>query len=215
MLIFTTIGTFLPSGVTDAVLGDVSRNPPDAWNSARYNLSAGWVSNVDLYRLKVRESISTDVLMDLGKRHTFLNCTPDNPHQLVKRSILNKKWLRGLRSRTIFKQNSTTHINNVQMIEKQLSSMRNGNVPTFLSGHKKLDFSEDADIAARAVQVVKVLFIRLILTLYLIDTLSIYLLLPDCPRRRRANSHSAWNMASSIPFGTLYRRRWSIYEQRQ
>lgn len=96
--------------------------------------------------------------MDLEERNKVLNL-PDDAHQLLKRSMLNKKWMKGLRQRNIFKQNYSAE-DNVRRIEKKLFSMPNSKIPAFLSGHKQLDFCEDSDIAGEAVQVLIEFFMR-------------------------------------------------------
>lgn len=47
-LIVTHVGTFIPPGVPDELFA-ARRNAPDAWGS-EYSISAGWVSDVDLYK---------------------------------------------------------------------------------------------------------------------------------------------------------------------
>ena len=90
--------------------------------------------------------------MDLGKKYNDLNL-PDDAHQLLKRSMWNKKWMKALRRRNTFHQNYTDE-ENFRRIENKLLSIRNSNIPAFLSGHKRLDFCDDSNIAAGAIQAI-------------------------------------------------------------
>jgi hypothetical protein len=92
--------------------------------------------------------------MDLGAKYNARNL-PDDAHQLLKRSMLNKKWMKGLRQRNSLHQNYTGEYN-FRGIENILLSMRNGNIPAFLSGHKRLDFCDDSNIAAGAIQAIEI-----------------------------------------------------------
>ena len=69
---FLFIGTFFPPEVTEDELL-AYRNPPDAWGD--YNLSAGWVSELDLYRYRLGETAddSNNYFEDLNFKNDYEN----------------------------------------------------------------------------------------------------------------------------------------------
>lgn len=94
---------------------------------------------MDLYRLKVQESIGDSALkIALGKNL-------DPPQQLLWSSTLNRKWIRLLIE--------SLNVTSDDDIAKALTRLRNSNVPSFLSGHKQVDFTDNIDYSNGAIQV--------------------------------------------------------------
>lgn len=79
----------------EGVVKDAWRSPPDAWDSIKFNLSAGWVSNVDMFQNKVSENIGHHVLAELqqiAKSGDNLGVIPlGGRHELVMNNSLNRR----------------------------------------------------------------------------------------------------------------------------
>lgn len=129
-----------------ASLFEARRNAPDAWGA--YNISAGWVSDVDLYRH--RQNI---LLGALAGAH--MKQRPENKGmkgtrtglEILTSSTLNNKWLQ-----TAISDNWSEAAN-----KNSAQSLSNSNldVPIFLSGLDAVDYCQDPRLAAGALQLVQ------------------------------------------------------------
>ena len=99
--------TFLSPDLCDSPLLDFRRNAPEAWG--RHQLAAGWISDVDLYKHIIKDSMF-DILPDVKKGN-----------KIEGLNTLSKNWAQQILKGDTKKRN------------------RNANIPVFASGIKKID----------------------------------------------------------------------------
>ena len=119
-----------------ASLFEARRNAPDAWGA--YNISAGWVSDIDLYRH--RQSFVLGALAAAEMRRNGEDMAPGQ--EKIMGSSLNRKWLQTVLS----KGNDDSNIE---------SGAKNLNVPIFMSGVDAVDYCKDPRLSAGALQLVQ------------------------------------------------------------
>ena len=135
-----TLGTFLSPDVPSSLF-DARRNAPDAWGA--YNISAGWVSDMDLYRH--RQSF---MLGSLAKADTLRKEKAEKAvgglHKITS-SALNNKWL----------QTALSHKSNKDESQSEIPTANNLDIPIFMSGVDAVDYCQDSRFAAGALQFVQ------------------------------------------------------------
>ena len=119
-----------------ASLFEARRNAPDAWGA--YNISAGWVSDIDLYRH--RQSFVLGALAAAEMRRNGEDMAPGQ--EKIMGSSLNRKWLQTVLS----KGNDDSNIE---------SGAKNLNVPIFMSGVDAVDYCNDLRFSTGALQLVQ------------------------------------------------------------
>lgn len=86
-----------------------------------------------------------------------MGSTSDNKvHQLLRKSSLNRKWITGMEKVLANHELVSNSGDARQALEAKASvlwSIRNSRTPAFLSGEAAVDFCEDIDFIAGAVQV--------------------------------------------------------------
>lgn len=140
MIIIIQTGTFLSPDVP-ASLFKARRNAPDAWGA--YNISAGWVSDIDLYRH--RQSFVLGALAGAELKRNGGNATQGL--EKVIASTLNRKWLQTALS--------DTNDQSARGTKNSLTGSKNLDIPIFLSGVDAVDYCEDHRFTEGALQLVQ------------------------------------------------------------
>jgi hypothetical protein len=133
--------TFFTPDVPASLFG-ARRNAPDAWGD--YNISAGWVSDLDLYKYKqkiVLGALANNEMRQLDKKEGSVSKSKDKSGGLEKLtcSTLTNKWLQT----AISDEDTSTNAEN------------NLAIPIFLSGVDEVDYCKDPRLAAGAMQLIQ------------------------------------------------------------
>lgn len=136
-------GTFLSPDVPSSLF-DARRNAPDAWGA--YNISAGWVSDMDLYRH--RQNFMLGALAKADTMRKGKSSKSDGGLDKIISSALNSKWLQTALAHT-------TDENRVANSATSRSTAKNLDVPIFMSGVDAVDYCQDSRLAAGALQFVQ------------------------------------------------------------
>ena len=142
--LFTFPGTFLSPDVP-STLFDARRTAPDAWGA--YNISAGWVSDIDLYRHRQNFALgalaNAETKIKLGSRQSG-----GGGLEKIRSSSLNGKWLKAALSSESTEsadQSSTAY----SAVEKNMEA------PIFMSGDDSIDYCQDPRLVEGAIQFIQ------------------------------------------------------------
>jgi hypothetical protein len=125
-------GTFLSPDVPSAIF-DARRTAPDAWGA--YNISAGWVSDIDLYRH--RQSFALGALANAEANVKQRNRQSGGGGlDKIRSSSLNGKWLKAA-------------------LSLESRGEKNLEVPIFMSGDDSIDYCEDPRLVEGAIQFIQ------------------------------------------------------------
>jgi hypothetical protein len=123
--------TFFPPSVSPEVL-KARRNPPDAWG--KHNISAGWVSDVDLYRYRYPDGINLNTLVSKLDKIIAQEEREDAGEKPSILSTLNRRLIDGL-------------------ADEPGSIMKDA--PVFLSGDTDVDHCADEAFSQGAIQFIQ------------------------------------------------------------
>lgn len=114
-------------------LFDARRTAPDAWGA--YNISAGWVSDIDLYRH--RQSFALGALANAeSKIKPGSRPTGGSGLDKIRKSSLNGKWLKAA-------------------LSPKTTGEKNLDVPIFMSGDDGIDYCQDPRLVEGAIQFIQ------------------------------------------------------------
>lgn len=138
-------GTFLSPDVPSSLFV-ARRNPPDAWGA--YNISAGWVSDVDLYRHRQNFGLGALANAEIKRQNSGKKGTTGDLHKIAS-SSLNGKWLQAALGV------DASELRSVKPDNANQVTFSNLDVPIFMSGDAAVDYCEDPRLVAGAQQFIQ------------------------------------------------------------